>query len=440
MRFTRGQAALWILAYITLAALPVFIAYAGSIPDARGFWIEFAVALGFIGLAMMGLQFILTGRFQWVAGTLGFDLMLQFHRQIGLVAFLMILAHPAILIIADSQYLSFFDPRENLPRAFALVSVVGALVLLIVTTLWRQALHISYEWWRAAHGVLALFIVFVGVVHILQVGFYIAELWKQSIWVVATGAAMAMLINTRVIRPWQMSSRPWRVAEVRQERGESWSLRFEPVGHPGIRFRPGQFGWLILGDSPWTMRQHPFSFSSSAGQPGSLEMTIKELGDFTNTIGQTSVDTTAYIEGPFGAFVPDESPERGMVCIAGGVGVTPIMSMLRTLADQNDPRPITLIYGNGEREQILFHEELEELKQQLHLRIVYVLSRPDEAWDGLEGRLTPDVIGSYLPLATDSGHEYFVCGPEGMMDAVEPYLAEHGVPLADIYAERFQIV
>jgi predicted ferric reductase len=440
MRFTRGQAAAWILIYVILATLPVAIAYTGSIPDARGFWIEFGVAIGFIGLAMMGLQFILTGRFSRVAGTLGLDSMLQFHRRIGLAAFLMILAHPVILIIADSQYLSFFDPRENLPRAFALVAVIGALVLLIVTTIWRQALRIPYEWWRAAHGVLALFIVFVGVVHILQVGFYVSGWWKQVIWVAATGAAMAMLINTRVVRPWQMSSKPYRVAEVRKERGDSWSLRFEPVGHPGMRFLPGQFGWLILGESPWTIHQHPFSFSSSAEETGWIELTIKELGDFTSTIGETSVGTTAYIEGPYGAFVPDDSPRQGMVCIAGGVGVTPIMSMLRTLADQNDPRPIILIYGNGERENILFHEELEALKDRLNVSIIYVLSRPDEAWDGIEGRLTPDIIGPYLPLASDDSREYFVCGPEGMMDSVEPFLAENGVPLADIYAERFQIV
>ncbi len=440
MRYTRGQAALWILSYLVLAALPVFIAYAGSVPDARGFWIEFGVALGFIGLAMMGLQFILTGRFSRIAGTLGLDSMLQFHRQIGLVAFFMILAHPVILILADSQYLAFFDPRENLPRAFALVAVVGALVLLTITTLWRTALGIPYEWWRVGHGVLALFIVFVGVVHILQVSYYVSELWKQAIWVLATGAAMAMLINTRVIRPWQMSSRPYRVTEVREEWGDSWTLRFEPEGHQGLRFEPGQFGWLVLGESPWSLNQHPFSFSSSAEQTDAIELTIKELGDFTNTIGQTEPGSTAFIEGPFGAFVPDESPARGMVCIAGGVGITPIMSMLRTLADRSDERPIRLIYGNATRNDILFYEDLEALRSRLNLTIIYVLSRPDEGWDGIEGRLTPDVIGPYLPIGSGDSREYFVCGPEGMMDVVEPYLTERGVPLSDIYAERFQIV
>jgi predicted ferric reductase len=440
MRYTPRQAALWILAYILLATLPVLIAYSGSVPDARSFWIEFGVALGFVGLAMMGLQFILTGRFHRIAGSLGLDSMLQFHRQIGLVAFLLILAHPIVLILADSTYLEFFDPLVNLPRSLALVAVIGALVLLTVSTLWRQALRIPYELWRALHGVLALFIVFVGVVHILQVGFYVSEWWKQVIWVLATGAAMAMLINTRVIRPWQMASRPYRVTDVRQERGESWTLRFEPDGHPGLQFQPGQFGWLILGSSPWSIHQHPFSFSSSAEPSQPIEMTIKELGDFSGTIGQTEIGTTAYIEGPFGAFVPDNEPRRGMVCVAAGVGITPIMSMLRTLADRNDPREIQLIYGNGERRNILFKEELEALHAQLNLRTTHVLSRPDDDWDGPSGRLTPEVIEPHLPDRNIDQYEYFVCGPEGMMDLVEPYLSQRGVPLALIFAERFEIV
>jgi predicted ferric reductase len=440
MRFSPAQAALWILLYLALAILPVIVAYAGTIPDARGFWVEFGVALGFVGLAMMSLQFVLTGRFQHVAGTLGLDSMLQFHRQIGLVAFVLILAHPIILILADSQYLAFFDPRENLPRSFALVSVIGALVLIVVSTLWREALRLPYEWWRAVHGVLALFIVFVGVVHVLQVGFYVSTWWKQAIWILATGAAMVMLVNTRIIRPMQMKGSPYRVSEVREERGRAWTLALEPDSHPGFRFREGQFGWLILGESAFSFRQHPFSFSSSADLTGRIEMTIKDLGDFSSRVGETPVGTTAYLEGPFGAFVPSRDSDRGMVCIAGGVGITPIMSMLRTFADREDPRGITLVYGSPRTDEILFFEDIERLRTRLNLTVVYVISEPVETWKGERGLITPDLLDRCLPTAERASYEYFVCGPEPMMDAVEPYLRERGVPLRNIFAERFKIV
>ncbi len=439
MRYTPIQATLWILAYLALTVLPVLVAYSGSIPEARGFWIEFGVGLGFVGLAMMGLQFVLTGRFHGIAGTLGLDSMLQFHRQIGIVAVILILAHPVILIVADSENLAFFDPRENLPRAFALVSVTGALLLIVLTTLWREAMRIPYEWWRAGHGVLALFIVFVGLVHILQVGFYVSEWWKQGVWVLATGAAMAMLINTRVIRPMQMKKRPYRVSDVREERGNSWTLGFEPVGHSGMRFTEGQFGWLILNDTPYSIQQHPFSFSSSAERPQQLEMTIKELGDFSSTVGETPVGVTAYLEGPFGAFVPDRESGRNMVCISAGVGITPVMSMLRTMADRNDQRSVSLIYGNRSWEDVLFREDLEHLQQQLNLEVVHVLSQPDEDWTGEQGRITAELLERYLPPVAERP-EYFVCGPEPMMDSIEPYLRNRGVPLSDVFSERFKIV
>jgi predicted ferric reductase len=439
MRYSTSQAAIWVLAYVVLSVLPVLIAYSGSIPDSRGFLIEFGVGLGFVGLAMMGLQFVLTGRFRSIAGALGLDSMLQFHRQIGIVAVVLIIAHPVVLIAADSSYLSFFDPRENLPRSFALVSVVGAMILILATTLWRQAMRIPYQWWRAAHGLLALFIVFVGLVHILQVGFYVSEWWKQAIWVATTGAAIAMLLNTRLVRPLQMKSRPYTVVDVRQERGRAWTIVFEPVGHDGMRFTEGQFGWVIINESPFSINQHPFSFSSSAERPRQLEMTIKDLGDFTRAIGETRIGSIAYIEGPFGAFVPDRDSSVPMVCVAGGVGITPIMSMLRTMADRKDDREIILVYGNRLWDNVLFRDDLRGLEGQLNLSVVHVIGAPDPDWDGETGIISAELLRRYLP-APEAGHEYFVCGPEGMMDSVEPFLRQRGVPIKRIFSERFEIV
>jgi predicted ferric reductase len=440
MRYSPLRAILWICLYVSFAVAPVLIAYTGSIPESRSFWVELGVGLGFIGLAIMGLQFVLTGRFRSVAATLGLDAMLQFHRQIGLVGFFLILAHPIILFLADTQYLAFLDPRENVLRALALSAVIGALILIVVTTLWREAFRFKYEWWRLAHGVLALFIVLVGLVHILQVGFYVATWWKQTIWVVVTVSAMALLVNTRVIAPWKMRNRPFRVAETREEHVEAWTLSFEPVGHTGFSFMPGQFGWLILGESPFSLRQHPFSFSSSALRADRVEMTIKALGDFTSTIGSVKPGQRAYIEGPYGAFIPDPTPERGAIFLVAGVGITPIMSMLRTFHDRADPRELLLIYGNRHWNKVLFREELDCLRDSLNLRVVHVLSSPPDGWEGESGRITPDLLDRLLPAPGVHDHEYFVCGPEPMMDGVEPYLLRRGVPIRDVYSERFKIV
>ena len=147
----------------------------------------------------------------------------------------------------------------------------------------------------------------------------------------------------------------------------------QPDGHPGFRFTPGQFGWLTLWGSPFKITGHPFSFSSSAAvADGRVEMTIRNLGDFTRRIAEVPVGQRVYLDGPYGAFTIG-NPADMHVLIAGGVGITPMMSMLRTLADRGDKRPVILLYGSKDWESITFRDELEALKSRLDLKVVHVL-------------------------------------------------------------------
>jgi predicted ferric reductase len=440
MSFSLKQAMLWITLYLVLASAPLLIAFAGPLPPANNFWTEFAVGLGFVGLAMLGWQFVLTGRFKNVAASLGLDTMLQFHRQAGLIAVLFILAHPLILFATRPAYLAFIDPRVDLPRAIMLSGTIGALLVIVVTTFWRQRLGLSYEWWRLLHGLLALMVVVLGLVHILQIGFYVSGAWKPALWVGMTGAATLILFYTRVLMPLRLRSNSYRVVEVRDEHGPTWTLVLEPEGHSGMRFAPGQYAWLTLGPSPFSLQQHPFSFSSSAEQPARIDLTIKALGDFSSTVGTVPVGTRAYLEGPYGALTPGTDPTVGAVFIVGGVGITPVMSMLRTFRDRADPRPLLLIYGNGNWEEVLFREEIEALEDGLNLTVVHALTEVPPDWQGEVGRITPSLLDRYLPDPRRERREYFLCGPEPMMDAVEAYLRRRGVPMRDIHSERFKIV
>jgi predicted ferric reductase len=439
MNYPLWKAVMWVAAYVVLAAAPLLVAYLGPVPPARTFWIEFGVGLGFVGLAMMALQFVLTGRFKHVAQSLGLDTMLHFHRQIGLAGFFMVLAHPAILIAAHPEYLAFLDPRPNFARAVALWTVLVALVLLVVTTIWRQRLRIAYEWWRLGHGVLAFLVVFIGLVHLLQVQYYVSLPWKQVLWFGVTAAALALLLHARLVKPLALRRRPYQVAEVRAERGNTWTITFEPVGHPGLRFEAGQFAWLTLGDSPFSLQQHPFSFSSGADRHDRLEMTIKELGDFTSTLGDVQPGTRAFLEGPYGAFTVKPDPDVELVFITAGVGITPVMSILKTLCDRGDARRIWMIYCNVSLQSTIFLEEVRELERQLALSLTLVLEQPPPEWTGETGRLDSAILERNIP-PVDRRRQYFVCGPEPMMDLAEKYLRASGVPMRDILSERFQIV
>ncbi len=426
------------LVYLLLAGAPLAVAAIGHPHPGRGFLVELAVGLGFVGFAMLALQFALTAKFRNISRALGLDTLLHFHRQVGLIAFGFILAHLLILVASSPAYAAFLDPRVDLFRALALWSVLLALVAIIVSTLWREQLGIPYPWWRLGHGLLALAIVFIGLVHILRVGWYVAEPWKQALWIGTTLVAIGLLVYARVWKPLRLRNRPWRVAEVRPERGHSWTLAFTPEGHGGgMPFRGGQFIWVELGGSPFSMDQHPFSISSGEDRPDRLEVTVKELGDYTATIGQTPPGTRAWLEGPYGSFTLDREATHA-VFIAGGIGITPVMSILRTLRGRERRTPCTLVYGVPSLERATFREELEEMAPEPWLDLVLVVEKSPDGWPGERGFVTAELLDRHLP-EDDPGTRYYVCGPDPMMDVAEPYLRERGIPLGRVHSERFNI-
>jgi predicted ferric reductase len=428
-----------VAAYLAVSLSPLLFALVGERPPGRGFWEEFAIALGFVGLAMLGLQFAITARFQGVAAPFGMDLLIRFHREVSLVAFAMIVAHPVILFIVEPAYLARLTPPDlSWVAVMGLLSIIvlGALIALSV---WRERLGIRYEAWRISHAALAVGAVALAAAHVVGVGRYVATPWKQALWLTMAAGTLFLLLYVRIGKPLRILHRPYRVASVRRERGDAYTLALEPIGHEGMPFEPGQFAWLTVRDSPFSVEEHPFSFSSSALHPDRPEITAKVLGDFTASLGDVKPDTRAFLEGPYGAFTPDRHEGPGFVMIAGGIGITPMMSMLRTFAERGDRRPVTLIYANPTWADATFRETLEALTEELDLKVVHVLEEAPEGWDGEEGLVTEELLERHLP--DDPGRQqYFICGPPVMMDVVERNLDALRVPIERIHSERFNLV
>jgi predicted ferric reductase len=433
------RGAVWVILYLLFILAPLFALLAGSIPPARDFWTEFSVALGYAGLAMMGLQFGLTARFRYVTQPWGEDVIYHFHRQISLVAVALVVAHPLILFAVRPELLALLNSIQAPWRArFAALSIY-ALIALVVMALWRAKLKLGYETWHLTHIVLALVAVTAGLLHMIGWGFYLVDLWKRALWIGLTMFWVGLLFYVRIVKPLFMLRRPYRVSEVRRERGDTSTLVMRPDGHPGFRFSPGQFGWLTVWGSPFRITGHPFSFSSSAEvADGRVEMTIRNLGDFTSAIPEVPVGQRVYIDGPYGAFTIG-NPADMHVLIAGGVGITPMTSMIRTLADRGDPRPVILLYGSKDWESITFREELETLKARLKLTVVHVLADPPPGWAGERGFITAEMFKRHLPPPY-ADHEYFICGPNVMMDAIEAALGEMQVPMSKYHSERYSFV
>jgi predicted ferric reductase len=427
------------LIYLFFVLAPLFALLLGSHPPSRHFWTEFSVAIGYSGLAIMGLQFGLTARFRYVTEPWGEDVIYHFHRQISLVAVALVIAHPIILFIIRPELLALLNSFTAPWRArFAALSTYS-LIALVVMALWRTKLKLSYETWHASHIVLALAAVIAGLLHMVGWSFYFGDPWKRGLWIALTIFWIGLLVYVRIVKPLFILRRPYRVLQMRKERGDTWTLVMKPDGHAGFHFRPGQFGWLTVYGSPFKITAHPFSFSSSAEVgDGSVAMSIRNLGDFTGQIDRVPAGQRVYIDGPYGAFTIG-NPADMHVLIAGGVGITPMMSMIRTLADRNDRRPLILLYGSKSWDEITFREELEALTARLNLTVIHVLENPPDDWTGERGFINAELLKRHLPPSY-ADHEYFICGPGVMMDAIEKALGELKVPISKYHSERYSFV
>lgn len=429
----------WMILYIGLVLVPMMLALGIDRPPARSFLVELGALLGLLGIGVLGMQLVISGRHPWFAGAIGQDNLLQFHRQIGIFAWLLVLAHPLTLFIGDPAFLAYLNPSEDFMRAASLIFVLVATSLLVASSLWRVGMKLQYEWWRALHGVLSLLVVAAGLGHALLVDHYTGDLLTKVAIAAFIGGTLYLLLESRLLRPWRLKRTPWEIVEVHQEPGDATRLVLEAQGHWGMSFKPGQYAWITLGDTPFSLQQHPFSIDSDATRPHRLEFTAKHAGDFTNSLKDVKPGTRAWVEGPYGVFSIDPSAGRRAVFIAGGVGITPIMSMLRSCRALDFEPRMLLIYANQDYDSILFRESLERLSQDLSLEVVHVLQEPPEDWEGESGLVDADLLERILP-EEDGEIDYFVCGPPPMMDQVEPALRKRGVSVKNLYSERFNLV
>ena len=426
--------ALWLALYILLVLAPLVFALAAPRPAGRSFLVDVSAALGFGAFTILALQFVLPARARPFTAHFGVDVLVRFHKQIGSALVVLVLVHVVVLLLDDPAKVHLFVPVAAPWRAEAGLASVLALGGLLATTAWRRRLRLSYEDWRAIHCILGLAALGFAFAHLAGVGRYMR---LSTIWVTATLAivgATAALFHLRVGRPLRSARSSFRVREVRRERGGATTVALEAWGHDGTAFAPGAFAWLKLAEAPFALAEHPFSYASSAHRPASPEFTIKASGDFTSGLHELRPGARMLVDGPHGSFEP--RPGLPLLLVVAGIGITPAMSILRTIADAGDATPVTLVYGSRRWEEITFREELTALNGRLGIRVFNVLSDPHSTWRGPRGRIGAAVLERVL-AAVPRPAQAFICGPPAMVDAASTSLDEVGFPRERVHAERF---
>ncbi|KPP82379.1 MAG: YedZ family protein [Oceanicaulis sp. HLUCCA04] len=434
------KAVLWIALGALVLALPFIVLLTGERASGTSLLWDFAMGLGFGALAAAGLQFVLTARFRPITRPYGIDIVYLFHRYFAIGAVALMLGHFAILYIWFEEALGDLNPLTAQWELTMGRVALGSFVLLVITSEFRKTLRIPYELWRYGHIALAIIAFGAAVTHIIGVGHFTAEADKRILWLGVAVSWTGLIIWTRLIRPFRLWRNPWRIVENIPREGGVHSLVLEPLGKGLQNWIPGQFVWLTLGATPFALKEHPFTISTPPEHGPNVTLSIKPLGDFSEWAARTVPGTKAYLDGPYGAFSIDNDPDaKGFVMIAGGVGITPMMSNIHALCERGDHRKVILIYANKDRESVHFRDELAELEDQINLTVVHVLENPPDDWDGETGFIDRVILVKHLPDETRNW-PHFLCGPGPLTDAVRSELVKMGVPLAAIDSEIFDLV
>ncbi len=227
------------------------------------------------------------------------------------------------------------------------------------------------------------------------------------------------------------------IAEIRDEAPgvKTFQLR-HPTGNTlPFRFLPGQFVTVTIEAGAERLRRS-YTLSSSPAQTGSCEITVKRDGSASSALHNATPGATLAVAGPFGRFTFDERDATAIVLIAGGVGITPLMSKLRYLARIRWPGRIDLVYSAKRQQDLIFQAELLRLHHDLPgFRMHVTLTAPDEAWNGARGRLSETWIRSVVPDIAD--RQIRLCGPTGMATETRRILRQLGVQDTNIASESF---
>jgi len=398
---------------------------------------EVGVDCAVVGLTILALQFAITARLRWVETPFGLDLLLVFHRAMALVAMALLCAHP--LLVAREEGWSLLAGLHVHWYIWVGRMALGLLLLQVIVSISRRAIRLTYDQWRRLHNPIALAILTLGFTHSMAAGDDMHG-GGLFVWGAVMAVAFGFWLYSHVARPRLLLRQPFRVIGVKSEAPHVWTLTLEPrEGHP-FHFAPGQFQFLRLHGAAVPPEEHPFTIASSPARSGQISLTIKESGNFTAEIGRVRPGDRATVHGPFGRFSHTLHPDEGdLVFVAGGVGITPLMSMLRYMRDRRESRRVLLAYASRSAADVLFADELKVMRVGEYpvLKVVHVLADAPPSWVGETGTLDADRL---VRLSGGvEGKAFYLCCPPPMAASLIRGLRRMSVSARRIHTDHFSL-
>jgi predicted ferric reductase len=400
----------------TTESIGVFIASLGK-----------AVALS--GIALYAIMPILSMRNKQVMKLFGgMGNVYTLHKSAGKISFFLILAHPILLGAGRLMMGDNLNTLWNWWSTLIITGVVGLAGLVFVTGMSIYS-HIKHQNWIIIHRLfgwlLPLFFV-----HALVARSQIVQNRPLFVYMLLVGIlGFSAFLYRSVLGKYIVKQHRYEVAEVNRFTDTVAEIVLKPLGVP-IVYAAGQFAFLRFEADGIDAEAHPYSFSNANNGPYA-RFTVKALGDDTTALQNLECGAKAFLEGPYGDFSYKNIANRKQVWIAGGVGITPFLSMARSLSGPKE-YDIKFFYGTESLEDAVFLGEFLDITRHLPKNFSTTVVSKD-----IEGFVTIDLLKKSLVNLTD--FDYMICGPPGMMHSLEQQLTDAGVAVDHIHIEAFSM-
>ena len=406
---------------------------------------------GVFSYTWMLWQFILSARPKLIERQFGLDKMYRFHGIIALVAVGMILIHKSLFEMIFSETMV---TQLGSIALFLFISV-SVLSLLFMSTRLLKKLPVfgsvvkllntikifSYERIKLVHNMTFVALIF------MQVHVLLTSSAQQSPLIFTTYMlyffiAAGFYLYHKVYKPWFLEDKKYAVSSVYQESNDTWTIELSPKTGEPFHYAPGQFGFFKIQSEGIKAEEHPFTISSSPTNRTHIAITVKSLGDFTQKMKHLKVGDSVTVDGPYGKFsYLDFIQEKSTVFIAGGVGITPVLSMMHHMKITDAQRHVLLIWAVKKKEDLIQFHELQEVKNLMpNFTLIPVVSS-DETWTGEHGRLDAHRMSSWVttPHFQNQSTGYFICGPENLLQMTLESLKQIGISKNQIHYEQFTV-
>ena len=422
-----------LLILIALSVLPLlFIVPFPAEPAMRTVLLYFAALFGYIGMVQLVWMYILGARS--VVGLYFRDMarILRLHGWLGKYGTLLVFAHPLLVAFAYGDNILQFLLTPSFATTFDKGVMYGRLALFAMAIVWfTSALvrgKIKFRPWKYIHY-LAYIALPLSLLHVPAVGrVYASEPWAQA-YFYSILTLFILFSFVRIRQLFGLGKLEYEVIDHSEVAPDIMLLKLKPKGQKFLQVLGGQYVYL---QPTLLSEEHPFSVLFCNEKTGELTIAYKIFGRFTKKLSAVQSGAELYIDGPYGVFTEEirKNPERPVVFIAGGIGVTPFVRYITH--DIN--REQWLFYAAKTAENAAFHTQI---KHKLGDHFVSILSADESsASDNDErGRICTEILQKYL--TEPQQYTYFICGPKPMMKTATTSLLALGVPKNRIHIEDF---